>query len=82
MSSGSRNEELEGLLAALYALRTCDESEKAACHEAWLAAVAECLKVHPTVSRMDLIEALNMHYVDYARNRRGYERPRGNVIRS
>lgn len=82
MSSASRNEQLEALLAAQYALKTCDDSEKEIFYKRWNTLLDNCLSDHPGISRMDLVEAINSRYVEYARNRRSYERPRGNVVRS
>jgi hypothetical protein len=62
-------------------MRQCEDSEKESHLRRFNALVDQCLESHPTVSRGDLVEALNAEYIAYARNRKGYEQPRGRNVR-
>lgn len=65
MSSASRNERLEALLAAKFELECCDDEEKAECLHQFEKLVADTLNAHPAVSKGDLIEAIAFKYHEY-----------------
>lgn len=65
MSSESRNELLEKLLAAKYDLECCDDGEKGDVARHFESCIAEVLQSHPTISRSDLIEAIGFKYREY-----------------
>jgi len=65
MSSESRSEPLEALLAAKYELECCEDGEKAECSKRLENCIAEILQNHPRVSRAELIEAIGFKYREY-----------------
>lgn len=65
MSSASRSEPLEALLAAKYELECCEEAEKPECTAQQEACIAAVLRDHPKISRGDLIEAIGPRYREY-----------------
>lgn len=65
MSSESRNELLESLLGAKYDLECCDDGEKGDAARHFESCVAEVLKSHPKISRLELIEAIGFKYREY-----------------
>jgi hypothetical protein len=78
MSSGSRNEKLETLLAAKYELECCDDDEKAAYlanYERLLDAALE----GSNVSRFGLTEAIRAAYIDYKKARAKSQRRRDTI---
>jgi len=81
MSSESRNEILETLLATRYAMVNCSESEKDAHARRFHEMVDLVLEKHPEVNRYDLLEAIRDKFIEYSRNRRGYEKPRSSMPR-
>jgi hypothetical protein len=78
MSSESRNEKLEQLLAAKYELECCDEEEKALYLANFERLLDETLK-GSNVSRFGLVEAIRAAYVDYKRARARSQRRRDTI---
>lgn len=75
MSSESRNEKLERLLAAKYELECCDEEEKALYLRNFERLLDESLK-GSNVSRFALTEAIRVAYIEYKRARAKSQRRR------
>ena len=65
MSSASRNDLLEAILAAKFDLEHCEDEDKAACSRVFESRLSEVLRLHPTISRGDLIEAIAFKYREY-----------------
>lgn len=76
MCSASRNEQLERILTAKYDLECCDYEDKAECSAMFEKLISEALEAHPTVSRGDLIEAINFKYHEFKAARISAQRKR------
>ena len=68
MSLESRNEQLEGLLAAKYELECCDDDEKASYLANYERLLDKALE-NSNVSRFGLTEAIRTAYIDYKKAR-------------
>jgi hypothetical protein len=75
MSSGTRNEKLERVLAAKYELECCDDDEKASYLSNYERLLDEVLQ-GSNVSRFGLTEAIQQAYIDYKRARAKSQRRR------
>lgn len=65
MSSRSRNETLERILAAKYDLESCEDSKKASYAQELESLINGVLEKHPGLSRNDLLEAIALAYREY-----------------
>jgi len=79
MSSGSRNELLESLLAAKYDLDCCEDKEKAEMMAKLERVIQQVLVEHPTISRNDLLEGISDRYREYRAARIRAQRRRDSV---
>jgi hypothetical protein len=75
MSSGTRNEKLERVLAAKYELECCDDEEKASYLLNYERLLDEVLQ-GSNVSRFGLTEAIRQAYIDYKKARAKSQRRR------
>jgi len=78
MSSESRNEELEKLLAAKYELEFCDDDEKATYLANYERLLDKALE-NSNVSRFGLTEAIRTAYIEYKRARAKSQRRRDSI---
>ena len=65
MSSESRSEALETILAAKYELECCEDGEKGDCSAHLESCIAKVLEGNPGISRSDLIDAIGFKYREY-----------------
>lgn len=79
MSSESRSELLEAVLAAKYELLHCDDEEKAECGKRLEAALTAILELHPKLSRWELLEAVNFKFNEYRAARLRAQRRRETI---
>jgi hypothetical protein len=75
MSSGTRNEKLERVLAAKYELECCDDEEKATYLLNYERLLDEVLQ-GSNVSRFGLTEAIREAYIEYKKARAKSQRRR------
>lgn len=75
MSSATRNEKLERLLAARYELEYCDDEEKASYLANYERLLDDALR-DSNVSRFGLTEAIRTAYIDYKKARARSQRRR------
>lgn len=78
MSSESRNQKLERLLAAKYELECCDDDEKAMYLANYERLLDEVLQ-NSNVSRFGLTEAIRPAYIEYRRSRVKSQRRRDTI---